>query len=84
MIMTVIKIIIQISIMILLIDDSSNGGSCHNNDNISNDNNNDKNSNCYNNNIDNSSFDVTLILRYWINWGFSFIIGFISHFMRLS
>jgi len=70
--------------MILLIDDSNNGGSCHNSDNISNDNNNDKNSNCYNNNVDNSSFDITLILRYWINWDFSFIIGFISHFMRLS
>jgi hypothetical protein len=63
--------------MILLIDDSNNGGSCHNSDNISNDNNNDKNSNCYNNNVNNSSFNITLILRYWINWDFSFIIGFI-------
>ena len=71
--------------MILLVDDSSNGGSCNNSDNISNCyNNNDKNSNCYNNNGDNSSFDVTFILRYWINWKFNFIIGFILFFIRLS
>jgi hypothetical protein len=50
--------------MILFIDDSSNGGSYKNSDNISNDNNNDKNSNCYSNNGDNSSFDVIFILRY--------------------
>jgi hypothetical protein len=70
--------------MILFLDDSSNGGSYNNSDNISNDNNNDKNSTCYSNNGDNSSFDVIFILRYWINWKFSFIIDFILPFMRLS
>jgi len=44
--------------MILFIDNSSNGGSCNDNDNISNYNNNNETINCYNNNGDNSSFDV--------------------------
>jgi hypothetical protein len=47
--------------MILLIDNSSNGGSYNDTDNISNDNNNDENSNCYNNNCDNSAFDVIFV-----------------------
>jgi hypothetical protein len=80
MIMILITIIILITIMILLIDNNSNGGNCNNSDNI----NNDKNSNCYNNNGDNSLFEVIFILRYWINWEFSFIIGFVSLFISLS
>ena len=50
--------------MILLIDNSSNGDSCNDCDNISNDNNNDVNNNYYNNNCDNSSFDI----RFAENW----------------